>query len=76
MPTYQLVLDDDGGEPRRVAFTAECPDYALQVAQREADGVRAELWKGERLIARMTKVATNLWKLDPDQRPSPLARQP
>jgi hypothetical protein len=59
---YHLVVEGDS-DRRSIDFQAETPDYALNIAEREADGTRAELWQGETLLARMTKAAPNLWKL-------------
>lgn len=64
MLRYQLVMEGDS-DRRRIEFQAETPDYALSIAEREADGTRAELWQGEMLLARMTKAAPNLWQLHP-----------
>ena len=68
MRTYHLLVED-ASVPRRIAFQAESPDHALTIAEHEADGTRAELWDGEILLARMTKAAANLWKLDPCSSP-------
>ena len=64
MRTYHLLFDH-ASAPRRIAFEAESPDHALNIAEHEADGTCAELWDGDKLLARMTKAAANLWKLDP-----------
>jgi hypothetical protein len=64
--TYHLLLaDDKAPAARRITVIAESPDHALVVAEAERMGVRAELWDGARLLARMTKTAPHLWLLHP-----------
>lgn len=68
MRTYHLMIEGESA-CRSIAFAAESPDHALRIAEREAEGIDAELWDGEVLLARMTKAGPNLWKLHPCQRP-------
>jgi hypothetical protein len=73
--TYHLLID--GESPRRnIAFAAESPDHALHVAEREAEGISAELWDGDTLLARMTKAGPGLWQLHPCQRASDRQARP
>lgn len=66
MRTYHLLLADGDGPPaRQIPFVAESPDFALVVAAQEQAGIRAELWDGARLLARLTKAAPDLWLLHP-----------
>lgn len=70
MRPYHLILQDAGvTEMRRVEFTASSPDQAFQVARNEKDGVYVELWDGPSLLARMTKMAENMWQLLPSSIP-------
>jgi hypothetical protein len=66
LPTYHLLLASDRAPAKRcIPVAAESPDHALVVAEYEKNGVRAELWDGTRLLARMTKTAPNFWLLHP-----------
>lgn len=60
---YILLEDESSGEPRRIDFNAESPDFALQVAQGQAAGRNIELWEGVMRLGTFRKTAPHLWRL-------------
>ncbi|WP_177176044.1 hypothetical protein [Sphingopyxis sp. YR583] len=51
------------GEPSRIDFQAESPDFALQIAQGQAAGRSIELWEGAMRLGTFCKSAPHLWRL-------------
>ncbi len=60
---YILLEDESSGEPARIDFEAESPDFALQVAQGQATGRRMELWEGSMRLGTFSQSAPHLWRL-------------
>jgi len=60
---YILLEDESSGEPRRIDFDAESPDFALQIAQGQATGLSMELWEGSAKLGTLSKSAPHLWRL-------------
>ncbi|NIJ36464.1 hypothetical protein FHR22_001113 [Sphingopyxis panaciterrae] len=60
---YLLLKDDSSGEPKRIDFEAESPDFALQIAQGQASGRDMELWEGAMRLGTLSKAAPQLWRL-------------
>lgn len=53
MPTYRLFfMEDDGQASGFLAFKSEDEAQAREAAEERRDGHPAELWSGNRLIAR------------------------
>ncbi|NYF33668.1 hypothetical protein [Sphingopyxis sp. JAI108] len=64
MRLYHLVLLEGGeADPRRIEYRADDPYQAFQAALNERGSSEVELWEGDRLLVRMSKSETNLWKL-------------
>ncbi len=64
MRSFHILLEDDSsGEPIRIDFQAETPDFALQIAQGQAAGRSIELWEGAMRLGTFCKTAPHLWRL-------------
>jgi hypothetical protein len=64
MRSFHILLEDESfGEPERIDFQAESPDYALQIAQGRAAGRSIELWEGAMRLGTFCKTAPHLWRL-------------
>ncbi|SEH20151.1 hypothetical protein SAMN05428974_3878 [Sphingopyxis sp. YR583] len=64
MRSFHILLEDEClGEPSRIDFQAESPDFALQIAQGQAAGRSIELWEGAMRLGTFCKSAPHLWRL-------------
>ncbi|HEY0597690.1 hypothetical protein [Sphingopyxis sp.] len=64
MRSFHILLEDEASdEPRRIDFQAESPDFALQIAQGQAEGRSIELWEGAMRLGTFCKSAPHLWRL-------------
>lgn len=58
-----LMKEKREGEPIRIDFQAETPDYALVIAQSHAGGRDMELWEGQTMVGSLSSSAPQLWRL-------------
>lgn len=66
MQAFHLMVGrSETSELRRVDFEAEGPDHAFQIARNESEAAHIELWEGKLLLARMSRMDSNVWKLLP-----------
>ena len=64
MPTYSLLFASDGiGEAQRIEFDALDPSVALSPSIYSGPGRVAELWDGERKIAKLKSWGHGLWEI-------------
>ncbi|HET6525730.1 hypothetical protein [Sphingopyxis sp.] len=64
MRSFHILLEGEpSGEPTRIDFEAENPDFALQIAQGQAAGRSIELWEGAMRLGTFCKSAPHLWRL-------------
>ena len=62
---HLMVRETEKSDMQRVDFEADGPDHAFQIARNECRGTHIELWDGETLLARMSRMNSNVWKLLP-----------
>jgi len=62
---HLLVGPSETSELQRVDFEAVGPEHAFQIARNESEAAHIELWEGELLLARMSRLDANVWKLLP-----------
>jgi len=68
MATYKLVYSDDAhGCARRIEFEAVDARGALGIAQSQAAGRTAELWKGDQKLCTLKRVGPegSIWEIGP-----------
>lgn len=64
MRAFHILLKEKGeGEPIRIDFQAETPDYALVIAQGHAGDRDMELWEGPTMVGSLSRSAPQLWRL-------------
>lgn len=65
MRNFILQFHDDGlGEPKRVEFESEDAHEAFSILGKEAERRRVTLFEGERLIATITRTASDGWQVN------------